>query len=620
MLRAKHLVALALCVAACPPGRAAAQQTSVDIRMTADRTDVGVGEPFNLQIRADVTGARPSDITLPDLSAFRVTSRRVSRPMQFTFGFGNQTQVVRSTIVYDLTLVPLNEGAARIQPASIQAGGRTYRSDPLTVQVGPGNGGAPPPDTALGQQAVPTPPDGELDGAEFDETAFVRTTVTPTDPYVGQQVTVTVYLYVRGSIRSSPVIHREPNADGFWVHDLLPAARTLEAQRQMVGGRQFNVYVLRRFAAFPLREGELEIGAMDISFETGSIFDIFNTRRSGPIRRSGVPVKVEARPLPAAGRPSGEVHVGSYAIDASLDRTSAATGDAVTLTARVEGTGNLRDVRLTLPEVDGLRILEPEVTDRISAPNDVVGGTRTFAWLIVPERPGEYRLPELALQTFSPTTQTYARVAAPQLTLTAAGAAIAADDEGEEEAEEGSRTRAPELGPVRTRSELGRDPPVERLPLYLWALYSVPPVLWLLAIFFGFARRRITEKGERDAPKRAVRSAKKRLATAEDHAQEGDARAFYGEVRKVIEDVLEARLGEAVGGYTHSELEQVLRERGMDEDLSRRVVDELEGTEFAQYSAEGASTDEMHGCSQRVGALLERMDRFSPRAAAEDMR
>jgi hypothetical protein len=50
----------------------------------------------------------------------------------------------------------------------------------------------------------------------------------------------------------------------------------------------------------------------------------------------------------------------------------------------------------------------------------------------------------------------------------------------------------------------------------------------------------------------------------------------------------------------------------MDEDLSRRVVDELEGTEFAQYSAEGASTDEMVGCSQRVGALLERMDRFSP--------
>jgi hypothetical protein len=609
MRYARNIFALALLLAIASPGRASAQ-VSVDIRMTPDRTSVGAGEPFDLQIRADVSGARPSDITLPDLSAFRITSRRVSRPMQFTFGFGNQTQVVRSTIVYDLTLVPLNEGSVRIDPASIQAGGRTFRSDPVTIEVGPGTGTAPP-DPGIGQR-VPTPPSGQLDGAEFDETAFLRTTVTPTDPYVGQQVTVTVYLYVRGSIRSSPVIHREPNADGFWVHDLLPAARTLEGQRQMVGGQQFNVYLLRRFAAFPLSEGDLEIGAMDVSFETGSIFDIFNARRSGRIRRRGVPVQVTSRPLPAAGRPDGEIHVGTYRLEASLDRASAATGDAVTLTARVEGTGNLRDIRLTLPEVDGLRILEPEVTDQISATNDVVGGGRTFAWLIVPERAGEYRLPELALSTFSPATGTYTRVVGPELTLTAAGAAVASEEPEEDEAEEGEESRAPELGPVRTRSELNRNPPVERLPFWMWALFAIPPLAWLLAVFFGFARRRLDERGERDAPKRAVRSAKKRLATAESHAKEGDARAFYGEVRKVIKDVLEARLGEAVGGYTHNELEKILRRRGMDEDLSRRVVDELEGTEFAQYSAEGASTDEMVGCSQRVGALLERMDRFSP--------
>ncbi len=610
MRLSEHILALCLLVSALAPNVASAQQVSVDIRMTASTTNVAVGQPFDLQIRADISGAQASDIQLPDLSAFRVTSRRVSRPMQFTFGFGNQTQVVRSTIVYDLTLLPLNEGDVRIDSASIQAGGRTYRSDPLTLTVGPGNGTVPP-DPGLGQQ-LPSPPSGQLDGAAFDETAFLRTTVTPTDPYVGQQVTVTVYLYVRGAIRSSPIIHREPNADGFWVRDLLPPARTLEAQRQMVGGRQFDVYVLRRFAAFPLREGDLEIGAMDVSFETGSVFDIFNARRSGPIRRQGVPIAVHVRPLPRAGRPTGEVYVGSYEIQASLDRASAATGDAVTLTARVEGTGNLRDIHLSLPETPGLRILEPEVTDQIGATNDVVGGTRTFAWLIVPEEPGDYRLPPLGFDAFSPTTETYSRVVAPELTLTAAGAAIASESDDEEEEATSPQARAPELGPVRTRSALDRNPPEEHLAPFMWALFALPPLLWILALVFGFARRRLDEKGERDAPKRAVRSAKKRLATAEGHAQSGDARAFYGEVRKVIKDVLEARLGEAVGGYTHTQLEKHLRERGMDEDLSRRVVDELEGTEFAQYSAEGSSSDEMVGCSQRVGALLERMDRFSP--------
>jgi len=610
----KRALVMAVCIAALAPSAARAQ-VSVDIRMTADRTAVAVGESFSLQIRADISGTQASDITLPDLSAFRVTSRRVSRPMQFTFGYGNQTQVVRSTIVYDLTLSPVNEGPAQIAPASIQAGGQTYRSDPITITVGAGTGTAPtnPSQTnGLGQQNPTAPPDGRLDGAEYDETAFIRTTVSTAEPYIGQQVTVTVYLYVRGSIRSSPVIQREPNADGFWVHDLLPASRTLEAQRQMVGGLQFNVYLLRRFAAFPLREGELEIGAMDVSFETGSVFDIFNTRRSGAIRRQGVPIAVRPRSLPDAGRPSGDVFVGDYQIDASLDRSAAATGDAVTLTARVEGVGNLRDVRLALPEQDGLRVLEPEVTDEVVAPNDVVGGSRTFAWLIVPEEPGEIRLPPLALQTFSPSSGRYARVTGPALTLTAAGNAVETADDDLDEGSQTSTTRAPELGPVRTRSDLSRDPPTESLPIWLISLFAFPPLIWLLAVVFGLARRRLDATAERQAPKRAVRTAKKRLVTAAGHAKEGDARAFYGEVRKVIKDVLEARLGEAVGGYTHGELVKHLRERGMDEDLSRRVVDELEGSEFAQYSAEGASPDEMVGCSQRVGALLERMDRFSP--------
>lgn len=605
------LVALAVFVS---PGSAWGQ-ASVDIRMNADRTSVGVGEQFTLQIRADVSGAQPSDITLPDLSAFRVSSRRVSRPMQFTFGSGSQTQVVRSTIVYDLTLSALNEGRVEIGPASIQAGGRTYRTDPVAIVVGTGTGAN---DGAIAQTGTAQPPDGPLEGANYDETAFLRTTVTPPDPYMGQQVTVTVYLYVRGSIRSSPVIHREPNADGFWVHDLLPASRTLEPQRQMIGGLQFNVYVLRRFAAFPLRDGPLEIGAMSVAFETGSVFDIFSTRRSGTIRREGVVIPVRTRPLPAEGRPAGDVYVGNYEVETSLDRASARAGDAVTLTARVEGVGNLRDIRLSLPETDGLRILEPEVTDDVVSPNDVVSGSRTFAWLVVPERPGEIRLPALSLQTFDPSTGAYRAVSPEALTLTAAGTAIETDDGTEEEEALDREARGPELGPVRTRSELTRDAPSESLPTWLLVLFAVPPLAWIIAMVFGFTRRRMDARGARDAPKRAVRSAKKRLVTARGHVEEGDARAFYGEVQRVIKDVLEARLGEAVGGFTHHELEKHLRSRGMDEDLSRRVVDELEGSEFAQYSAAGASTDEMDGCSARVGALLERMDKFSP--ATEELR
>jgi len=613
------VVVLAALIVVATPAEVRAQQVSVDIQMTATPAAAAVGESITLRIRADVSGAQPQDIQLPDLSAFRVTSRRVSRPMQFSFGFGSQTQVVRSTIAYDLTISPLNAGRHQIAPAAIEVGGRTYRSEPVTIEVRGGGGATPPGGPtgpgAMGQQVDPrSPPTGTLDGATYDDQAFLRTTVSTSEPHVGEQVTVTVYLYVRGSIRAAPVIQREPNADGFWVHDLLPANRTLEAQRQMVGGVYFNVYALRRFAAFPLSEGEHEIGPMSIAFETGSLFDIFSTQRSGPVRRVGVSMPVHVLPLPATGRPTGEVSVGDFTIDARLDRTAAATGDAVTLTAEIKGTGNLKDVRLTLPERPGVRILEPEVTDAITSPNDVVGGSRTFAWLVVPEEPGQHQLGPLILNTYSPSMGTYRRVSSAPLTLDAAGSAIAGATPSPEDdaAEASSEARLPQLGPIRTGSELLRNAEADELPTWLAAALAVPPLLYAIFLVFGLARRRLEEKGIRDAPARIARGARKRLTTAEGYGKDGDAQAFYGEIQKVLKDVLEARLGEAVGGFTHRALEEHLKSRGMDDDLSRRVVDELEGSEFARFSAEGAAPEEIGRCSERVAALIERMDRFTP--------
>jgi len=609
-------LAVVLASGATPAG-VRAQQVSVDIQMTATPAAAAVGESISLRIRADVSGAQPRDIELPDLSAFRVTSRRVSRPMQFSFGFGSQTQVVRSTIAYDLTISPLNAGRHQIAPAAIEVGGRTYRSEPLTIEV-PGGAttpGGPAGPGAMAQQVDPrSPPTGTLDGATYDEQAFLRTTVSTSEPHVGEQVTVTVYLYVRGSIRAAPVIQREPNADGFWVHDLLPANRTLEAQRQMVGGVYFNVYALRRFAAFPLSEGEHEIGPMSIAFETGSLFDIFSTQRSGPVRRVGVSMPMHVQALPAAGRPAGEVSVGDFTIDARLDRTAAATGDAVTVTAEIKGTGNLKDVRLTLPERPGVRVLEPEVTDAITSPNDVVGGSRTFAWLVVPEEPGQHQLGPIILNTYSPSTGGYRRVSSAPLTLEAAGSAVAgaAPSPEDDSLEASSEARLPQLGPIRTESELLRNAEADELPTWLAAALAAPPLLYAIFLVFGLARRRLEEKGVRDAPARIARGARKRLTTAEGYGKNGDAGAFYGEIQKVLKDVLEARLGEAVGGFTYRALEEHLKGRGMDDDLSRRVVDELEGSEFARFSAEGAAPEEIGRCSERVGALLERIDRFTP--------
>ncbi len=590
-------------------------QLSATVSMTADWTSVAVGETFRLHIRADVNGADIESLDPPDLSAFRVVGRQVATPMQFRFGFGTRPQTIQTSMVQDLTLQPVREGRVDLAPATLRAGGQVFTSNSLRIDVGAGT--APPdpgnPGTMGGD---PTPPAGLLDGAAYDEQAFLRTVVDKERAYVGEQVTVTVYLYMRGAIRSTPVIHREPLADAFWVQDLLPPNRALEPQRQAVNGLPFDVYVLRRFAAFPLRDGDLTIGAMDVSLETGSIFDIFGNG-GGSLRREGVPVTVHVRDLPRANRPQGDVAVGRFELASHVDRTEVRTGDAVTLLATVRGTGNVREVELEVPAIDGVRALSPEIRDEVTSPNDLVQGTRTFRWILVCEQPGEHRIPPLELATFDPSTETYQLLTTPPLTVTAVGAATATTDADDDASSAQSEHHELEVGPLHRTSELERSSPPVSTAWAFWVAAAVPPFVWLALVLGGLVRRRVRARREANAPKHVVRRARKRLATAEGFATGGDVPAFYGEIRRVLHEVIEARLGEQVGGLTHAQLRAHLASRGMDEDLSDRVVDELEGSEFARFSAAGASAAEVRSCTERVGVLLERMDRFVPTQGEE---
>jgi hypothetical protein len=369
--------------------------------------------------------------------------------------------------------------------------------------------------------------------------------------------------------------------------------------------------MLRRFAAFPLREGQVSIGPMTVEFETGSVFSLL-----GPpgrtLRREGVEVALDAKPLPEANRPTGPVVVGTFTLEGRLDRAQVATGDAVTLTVVAEGSGNIHDITLQPEPVDGVKILNPEIRDQVQSPNDLVGGSRTFSWLLIPEEPGSHVLPPIALHTFNPSSKQFATVRTEALTVVAAGNPVATQSSTEASEPQGERDRAErvDLGPVRNQSELARKRrPLSRTPVYL-VLALAPPLLWVALLLAAFVRRMFEAHDSANAGKRALKGARKRLAASRATAQSGNAPEFYGEVQRVLRDALEGQLAMPIGGFTHKELRDQLAARGMQQDLVARVVDELEGLEFASFSAAGTTSDEMERCAERIHALLDRIDRF----------
>lgn len=605
-----------------------APRALADVRLDVrtDRTRLSLDETLTLQINVEAQGMGRPRVELPTFDGFQVVSQQVQQPMQFSLNFGSQA-VVQSSTIYILGLQPVREGTLVIKPVRAEFDGQVKTSRPIEIVVtGSGGSGNSPGRNAQAPQATGPDPRGAraqpgrrdtVDSAEIDSMAFLRTVVDKAEPYEGEQVTVTIYLYSRERLQAAPDIATEPTTDGLWTHDLLPPNQAFRPDRQVVGNSVYAVYVLRRFAAFPLHAGDITVGPMALEIDTTSLFDMFAPGRARPnLKRSSAPVTLKVKPLPAADRPPGEIAVGRYQVSAKLDRTQVVTGDAVTLTAVVEGQGNIRTVQLKAPKVPGIEFLQPDIKDLVEAPNDLVSGRREYRWLLLAREPGRLTIPALSIATFDPRAERYEMRASPPLVLEAMGQARAPSD---------ARVPQPELrdaahpeglerhdwAPIRTQSKLIRSP--QRLVetgWFGWAL-AAPLVLWLAVVSFAGVRRRLSARADAGAA-RALRGAELRLRAAERAAAAGDSAAFYAHASAAISGILDARLEEPVAGLTRPQLRALLQARGMEQDLIDSVVQTLQDCEFARFGSAPLSSSELGSQAQALNAFFRRLATFKP--------
>jgi len=407
---------------------------------------------------------------------------------------------------------------------------------------------------------------------------------------------VAVYLYTRLRLGPQTVVPTKPQMDGFWVYD--DPIDSLQGQTVSVMGARYQVYPLHRSVAFPQRSGELTIGPPKVSFDvaTTSFFDAPER-----VQREGVPVRVEVRPLPTPV-PSNAV-VGRYDAHAWLDRTEVATGDAVTLRVDAGGIGNVQDLRIDLPPIVGVRALQPTIRDQQQLTGGELSGTRSWEWILIAEAPGEHRIPPLEIHYFDPAARQYGSAKTSPLVLTATGPARPSQPTIEP-AGPTDEQESTAFGPISMYSALRRgELPVRSRGWFGW-LVAVPPAAFALFVL-GAALGRRRERRSTAAP--AVQRKLLRSAQAALHGDE--PRAFYDRIVASITHALDARLGEPIGGLSQTELRNRLAQQGFDQDLTERVINELEGADFARFAASGIDEDEMERCLRRTAAIIERIER-----------
>ncbi|MDZ4661841.1 MAG: BatD family protein [Pseudomonadota bacterium] len=400
---------------------------------------VGVGQPFTLVVSISATenAVNVSEPGLPNIEGLKITGRRQETESIQRFE-NNQFKIIQtSKFIY--TFVAAIPGEYVISPIRVSAGGReeTLTASPVSVvpSAGGAGGRAAPP-----RPSIPFEEEEDLalpqEDSNFDDTDnveemfnqllkrhgvqggqgaapsinendsfFIHLQLDKTKAFVGEQITATWYLYVRGNVRDIDTL-KYPDLTGFWKEDIEVATR-LNFTQEVVRGISYNKALLVSFALFPIKSGTLVIdpyiAKCSILFSDG--FNIFGFSKPKVITKSSQEVKVEIKPLPEPKPQDFAGGVGSFSLLANLDTSTLKTNHPIPYKIRFEGRGNAKLIelpKLNLPE--GLILYDNKSTGKFEK-----NGTsfKDFELLLVPKKSGEITVPALSFSLLNPQTGTY---------------------------------------------------------------------------------------------------------------------------------------------------------------------------------------------------------------------
>lgn len=554
--------------------RAAGEITAAAALETASTV---VGQPVRLLLSVkSVGGARRARPTLPEAleGDFEIVRSIPGSSMSASFGIpggGSSTE-----FTHDLTIVPLKAGTYEMGFV-VDVGGETVKSNVPVLTVT--ESVAAPQTDAVVSGSVPTEPNGDI---------FVWVSTDKATAYVGQQITYALDVYERRQFRN---VHlRKPPTFADFFSEELPQAETTVTQ---VGGVAYRVESGVRRALFPQRAGTLTIGEAELSV---------GLRK----RLKSVALTVEVLPLPAEGQPAkfSPNNVGSYTIEASVDRTSVDAGVPLTLTVTITGSGNINFIDPGVwPQTAGLRRYDPKV-DTTLRTGPVLGGVRSYEFLMVPEKSGTLTIPEHTLAYFDPDKAIYELAKTAPIEITVAGEDTEAPTTATSATEREVTEDEAQLADVIAGDALPDVAPAARwLTTSRWT-YGMLAVPALAAAGLGGAAllRRFGPDDRARARTRDKMRRQLRIQAAEAAVASGDG--FHATLSKLLHELAVRRAGTDGVGLPRPELLRLLEARQAKTADLEELRELLDACDAARFAAQTGSPEDRRGLLDRALTLV----------------
>jgi uncharacterized membrane protein len=559
---------------------------------TDTKNPVREGERFRLVFRVNAEG---KGFEAPDFDGFRVLSgpNRSSRSsVQIING-----KVSRSVnYEYYFTLQALSKGTYTIGPASIRVDGKEYTTKPVEISVLPGN---PP----VNQQHSPNSGSTSVTSTPEDKSiAFLRAEASKNDPYLGEQVIVTYKLYYRVNI-SDYGITQTPSYPGCWSQDLSEKGGQSQQYTEVVNGQRYHVAEIYREAVFPQRSGEIVTNPMKFDivariqdrsspgndpFE--SFFDdpFFGGRTVKKTLTSNV-LKFHVKPLPTEGQTTDfSGAVGNFSFGTELDKTRVKTNEAVNLTLKISGRGNIKLVdspKIQFPP--DFEVYDPEVHTRINTSlQSGVSGIKTFKYLMIPRVEGTFTIDPVRFTYYDLDRKQYIATQTKPMTIEVLKG-------------DGSQSTVALRPASQAKIQyLGNDirfiktSPLNLRPIgdvffnskLFYGLLSGMVLLVLIMVLMMSLTRKKKNNVVLQKERKATKVARKRLKSAKWHLDKKEEEQFYTALNQALWGYIADKFSLRPGDLSMDNVRRKLQEKQVDAAIIDEFVATLEKCEFGRYA------------------------------------
>ena len=580
------------------------QMLADKVSFTASAPDaVVVGDQFRLSYT--VTTQKVKDFRAPSIKGFDVLMGP-SRSQQSNTQIVNGNVTSTSSITFTYILMANNAGEYTIPGASIIVDGDQMVSNSVRIKVLPQDQGS-------SNSSSSSSTHSSSGTGVSNQDLFITASASKTNVYEQEAFVLTYKIYTRESnlqLNNAKL----PDFKGFHSQEIemTTNARWTPEHYQ---GRNYYTTVYRQFVLFPQQSGKLYIDPAQFQMTVGKPvqsddpFDAFFNGGSNVIEIkksiSTPKIAINVNPLPAGKPADFSGGVGEFNISSSINNKELKTNDAITIKLVISGTGNLK--LISNPEIkfpDDFEVYDPKVDNQVRLTREGLTGNKVIEYLAIPRHAGTYKIPGVSFSYFDIRSKSYKTLKTEEYVINVEKGAGNADQViANFTNKEDLKVLGEDIRYIK-QNEVTLQPKGSFFygSMTYWLFYIIPALAFI--IFFIIYRKQAAENANvaKMRTKKANKVATKRMKLAGKLLSENKKDAFYDEVLKALWGYISDKLNIPVSRLSKDNIEEKLRNHGVNEELIKEFLNALNDCEFARFAPgdENQAMDKVYSSSIAV--------------------